>query len=129
MSTWLDRPSLALVYPAALPAAPGESRKGEDFLLERVIDGDRQCAIPIHLGHLTEKIRSMVRSSLQNVVLPLMNHFVCQRIDDLLRSVLAFSGDLLEQGEREANLAFGWRSATILIQARPRAPTADEHAD
>jgi hypothetical protein len=29
----LNRPSLAAVHFAALPAAPGKSREGEDFLL------------------------------------------------------------------------------------------------
>jgi hypothetical protein len=64
-----------------------------------MVDGDRQGAIPIHLGHLAEKIRSMIGSSLQDVVLPLMNHFVRQRAQDLLLAIFASLDDLLEQGK------------------------------
>jgi hypothetical protein len=61
-----------------------------------MVDGDRQGAVSIHLGHLAEKIRSMIRSPLQDVVLPLMNHFVRQGAHDLLLAILASLGDLLE---------------------------------
>jgi hypothetical protein len=95
--TRLNCPSLTWVYSAALPTAPGKSRERKDFLLQRMVDSDRQGAVPIHLGHLAEKIRSMVWPPFQGVVLPLVNHFVCQRIHDLLLAVLAPLGDLLEQ--------------------------------
>ena len=39
----------------------------------------------------------MIRSPLQDVVLPLMNHFVRQRAHDLLLAILAPLGDLFEQ--------------------------------
>jgi hypothetical protein len=64
-----------------------------------MVDGDRQGAVPIHLGHLAEKIRPMIRPPFQDIVLPLMNHFVRQRIHDLLLAVLASLGGLLEQGK------------------------------
>jgi hypothetical protein len=54
-----------------------------------MVDGNRQGAVPIHLGHLAEKIRTMIRPPLQDVVLPLMNHFVRQRAHDLLLAILA----------------------------------------
>lgn len=127
--TRLNRASLASVHVAALSAAPGESSQGEDFLLQRMVDGDCQSPVPVHFGHLAEKIRPMVRPPLQDVVLPLMNHLVRQRIHDLLLPVCAVLGDLLEQGKREANLAFAWRAKTLLIQSWPRASPTDEHAD
>jgi hypothetical protein len=72
-----------------------------------MVDGDRQGTVPIHLGHLAEKIRPMIRPPFQDIVLPLMNHFVRQRAHDLLLSILAPLGDLSEQGKREANFAPG----------------------
>jgi hypothetical protein len=72
-----------------------------------MVDGDRQGAVPIHLGHLAKKIRPMIRPPLLDVVLPLMNHFVRQRAHDLLLAILAPLGDLLEQGKGQANLAPG----------------------
>jgi hypothetical protein len=80
-----------------------------------MVDGDRQGAAPIHLGHLAEKIRSMIRPPLQDVVLPLMNHFVCQCVDDLLLAMLAPLECLLEQGKGQANFALGGRAKAILI--------------
>jgi hypothetical protein len=80
-----------------------------------MVDGDGQCTAPIHLGHLTEKIRSMIRPPLQDVVLPLMNHFVRQRIHDFLLAILAPLEYLLEQGKGQANFALGGRAKTILI--------------
>jgi hypothetical protein len=61
-----------------------------------MVDGDRQGAVSIHLVHLTEKIRPMIRSSLQDVVLPLMNHFVRQGAHDLLFAILTSLDNLLE---------------------------------
>jgi hypothetical protein len=57
----------------------------------------------------------MIWPPLQDVELPLMNHFVCQRIDNFLRAILVLLDDLLEQGEREANLALGRWAKTIPI--------------
>jgi hypothetical protein len=94
-----------------------------------MIDGDRKCTVLIHLGHLTEKIRPMIRSPLEDVVLPLMDHFVGQRAHDLLLAVLAPLGGLLEQGKGEANLSLGRRAKAILIQSGPRSSMTDEHAD
>jgi hypothetical protein len=96
VATWLNGPSLASVYSAALPTTPGELCKSQDFLLQRMVDGDRESAVSIHLGHLSEKARSMVWPLFQNVVLPLMNHFVRQRAPDLLLAILALLDNLLE---------------------------------
>src|SRR3954463_7275963 len=125
----LDRPSLASGPSTALPTTPGAPREGGDFLLERMVKGNRECTRPIHLGHLTEKIRPMIRSPLEDVVLPLMNHFVRQRAHDFLLAVLAPLGNLREQGKRKANLSLGRRAKAILIRSGPRPSMTDEHAD
>jgi hypothetical protein len=64
-----------------------------------MVDGDCQSAVSIHLGHLAEKVHPMIRPPLQDVVLPLMNHFVRQRAQDLLLAIFASLDDLLEQGK------------------------------
>jgi hypothetical protein len=61
-----------------------------------MVDGDRESAVSIHLGHLSQKARPMVWPLFQNVVLPLMNHFMCQRAPDLLLAILALLDNLLE---------------------------------
>jgi hypothetical protein len=71
----------------------------------------------------------MIRPPLQDVVLPLMNHFVRQRTHDLLLAILAPLDNLMEQGKGQANLAPGWRAKTIPIQSGPRPSTIHEHAD
>ena len=95
----LNRASLPLVQSATLLAAPGESSQGEDFLLQRMVDGERQGSVSIHLGHLAEKILSMIWPTLEDVELPLMNHFVRQRTHDLLLAARSLFGHLLEQGK------------------------------
>jgi hypothetical protein len=94
-----------------------------------MVDGDRQGAVPIHLGHLAEKIRPMIRSPLQDVELPLMNHFVRQRAQDLLLAIFASLDDLVEQGKGQANFAPRRRAKAIPIQSRPRSSTTYEQAD
>jgi hypothetical protein len=61
-----------------------------------MVDGDRQGTVPIHLGHLAEKVQPMIRPSLQDVELPLVDHFVGQRVHDLLLAILAPVDGLLE---------------------------------
>jgi hypothetical protein len=94
-----------------------------------MVDGDRQGAAPIHLGHLAEKIRSMIRPPLQDVELPLMDHFVSQRVHDFLLAIFAPLECLLEQGKGQANLAFGWRAKAILMEPWSWPSTTHEHAD
>ena len=125
----LNRPSLPLVQSATLLAAPGESSQREDFLLQRMVDGDGQGPVSIHLDHLAEKIRAMIRPPFQNVELPLMNHFMRQRIHDLLLPIIACLDNLLEQGKGEANFACDGRAKTLLIQPWLRSSTTHEHTD
>jgi hypothetical protein len=94
-----------------------------------MVDGDGQCTVPVHLGHLAEKIRPMIRPAFQDVELPLMNHFVGQGVDDFLLAILASLKRLLEQREREANFALGRWAKTVLIQPWPWAETTHEHTD
>jgi len=94
-----------------------------------MVDGDRHGAVPIHFGHFAEKIRPMVRPPLQDIVLPLMNHFMRQRTHDLLLTILALFGDLLEQGKGQANLTPSRRANAIPIESRPWSSTSHEQAD
>ena len=84
VATWLNRPPLAAVNPAALAAAPGKAGQGMHFLLERMIDRDGEFAVTIHFDHLSQKIRAMVRAPSEYVVLPLVNHFMCEGADKLM---------------------------------------------
>ena len=94
-----------------------------------MVDGDRQGPVSIHLGHLAEKILSMIWPPLEDVELPLMNHFVRECIHDLLLPILGCLDNLVEQGKREANLTLGWRAKTLLIQPWFRPSTTHEHTD
>jgi hypothetical protein len=71
----------------------------------------------------------MIRPPLQDVELPLMNHFVRQRVQNLLLAIRASLDNLMKQGKREANLAFGRRAKAISTQPWPGAASADEHTD
>jgi hypothetical protein len=84
VAAWLNRPPLAAVDPAALAAAPGKAGQGMHFFLEGMIDRDGEFAIPIHFAHLSQKVRAMVRAPSEYVVLPLVNHFMCEGADKLM---------------------------------------------
>ena len=90
MAAWLNRPPLASVDTAALPAAPSEAGEVKHFLLERMVDRDRQGAVPIHLGHLPQKFSSMIRPPFEDVVLPLMDHLVREGADELVPAILLY---------------------------------------
>src|SRR4026209_866945 len=94
-----------------------------------MVDRDRQSAVTIHLRHLAEKIRPMLRPPLQDVELPLMNHFVRQRVQNLLLAVRASPDNLMKQGKREANLACGLRAKAVSTQPWPGSASTDDHAD
>lgn len=87
VATWLNRPPMAAVNPAALAAAPGKAGQGMHFLLERMIDRDGEFAITIHFAHLSQKVRAMVRAPSEDVVLPLVNHFMCEGADELMSAI------------------------------------------
>ena len=125
----LNCPPLASVHSAALPTTPGKPREAQDFLPQGMIDGDRQGAVPVHFGHPTKKIPPMIRPSLQDVELPLMNHFMRQRAHNLPLTILAPLDGLSEQGKGEADFSFGRRAKTVLIPSGPRSLMIHEHAD
>jgi hypothetical protein len=91
-----------------------------------MVDGNRQGPVPIHFGHLAEKIWPMIRMPLEDVILPLMNHLVRQRVHDFLFAIFALLDDLLEEGKRQANLTPGRRANAVSVQPGPRSSTADE---
>lgn len=87
VAAWLYGPALAAVDAAALAAAPGEFREGLHFCLKRMVDRDSQFAVTIHLAHLAEKVRSVVRSAFEQVELPLMDHFMGEGADEFVAAV------------------------------------------
>jgi hypothetical protein len=91
MPSRLNRPPLAPIDAAALPAPPREAGEGEHFVLQRVVDRNGEGAVAIHFCHLAEKIRSMAGASLENVILPLMDHLMGQRADELGKAMWRLS--------------------------------------
>jgi len=99
-----DGPSLATIHTAALPAAPGKAGERDDLLLQRMVRRYGQHAITIHLGHLSQKVGSVVGTSLEDVVLPLMDHFVGQRAREFVLAIRSLREGLRQQRNREPNL-------------------------
>jgi hypothetical protein len=129
MSAWLNRPSLASVDTAALPAAPGEAGEGKHFLLERMVDRDRQGAIPIHLGHLPQKFSSVIRPPLEDVVLPLMDHLMRESANELVPAILRTGQQGFEEWKGEADFTLCGFVKRVRCPGRTRAGAAHEHAD
>lgn len=73
------------------------------FLFERMIDRDGEFAMTIHFRHLSQKICAMVRASLEDVVLPLMNHFMCEGAYELISSAGSTAQQEFEERKREAD--------------------------
>lgn len=76
VSARFDGPALAPVDATTLPASPGEFGESQHFFLQRMVERDRQRAVAIHLGHLAQEVLSMIRAAFQDIVLPLMDHFM-----------------------------------------------------
>jgi len=95
--------ALAPVDATALPAAPGKFRKVQHFLLERMVNRDGQGAIAVHLSHLAQKVRSMIRSPFEDIVLPLMDHFMGEGAGQFIQSIGCASQQGLEERERQAD--------------------------
>src|SRR5215831_3200276 len=79
-----DRAPLASIQTATLPAAPGKAGQCDDLFPQRVVHCNGQHAVAIHLGHLPQEVGPMIGPSLEDVILPLMNHLVRQRARDLV---------------------------------------------
>jgi hypothetical protein len=71
----LDGPALPSVEVSASLTAPGILGEGGYLMAKRVVDRNAE-AVSIHLSHHAAKIRPMVRAALQDIVLPLMDHFM-----------------------------------------------------
>src|SRR5512147_662324 len=75
-----------------------------------MVDGDGQSSVAIHLRHLPEKIWPMIWASLEDVVLPLMNHFMGDGADQLVPAVggrdrrISRGGDRLATTSRQEDL-------------------------
>jgi len=87
VATWPDSAPLSFIDFPASSALPGVRGKCPDRLVEPVPDRDAE-PIAVHGRHLVGKVRSVVRSSLEDIELPLVNHLVRQRADDLPFSLL-----------------------------------------
>jgi len=97
VAAWLNGPSLASVDSAALAAAPGKAGQGKHFLLERMVDRNGQLAVTIHFGHLSQKVLAMIRPPLEDVVLPLVNHFMREGADEFVPAMRRTGQQRLEE--------------------------------
>jgi hypothetical protein len=84
MAAWSDRFSLPSIDPSTVCASPGESRQGQYFPLQRVVGCDRHVSRAVHFSHLSQEGRPMIRSTFQEIELPLMNHFMSDRVQEFL---------------------------------------------
>lgn len=103
MAAWLDRFSLSSIGPPTVCAPPGESRQGQYFLLQRVVGGDRHFSRAVHFRHLSQEGQPMIRPTLQEIELPLMNHFMSDRIQELLFRIRGSVAESHKERERQAN--------------------------
>ena len=123
MAARLNGPALPLIEAPAVLASPGILGQRGDFFAERVVDRDSQ-AVTIHLGHHATKIGPMVRATLQDIVLPLVNHFVRQGHDGFVAGIRVVG---FKQHCRESDAA---PSGRFLDRAHERlswSDPADEH--
>ena len=125
----LNRPPLASVDPAALPAAPGKAGQGEHFLLERMVNRDGQDALTIHFGHLSQKVRAMVRTPLEDVVLPLVDHLVRESADELISAIGTACQQGFEERKRESDFTLRGSLRGTPAPGRARTGSTHEHAD
>lgn len=105
MPRWLDRVPLPVIQASTVFAAPGKSRQGANFFLQRVVDRDGDFAGSIHLRHFQEKIQAVIRPPFQHIELPLMNHLMGEGIEELLLCERGPFGEPFQQREGEADLS------------------------
>lgn len=97
MSLRLDRFPLSPVETSAVDALPDESRQGDHFLLQRVIRRDSHFSRTIDLRHFPQKYEAMIGSPSQDIELPLVDHFMCQSVDQFLLQLRRARGQLLKE--------------------------------
>lgn len=123
MASRLNGPALPLIEAAAVLAAPGIFGQRGDFFCQGVIDRDAE-AVTIHLTHHATKIGPVIRATFQDIVLPLVNHFVRQGHDGFVARLRVIG---LKQHRRQSDAtSSGW----WLGGARERlswTDPADEH--
>ncbi len=124
MPSGLNAAALSPVNGTALLAAPGELSQCRDLFVHRVIDGNTE-AMPVHPAHHAAEICSMIRAALQNIVLPLVNHFMRQRRDSLLVSVRSVSMQK-DRGQFDAAPPAG--IACFIRQSMSRPRSGDEQS-
>jgi hypothetical protein len=101
----VDGSSPATIEFSALLALPDMSCECPHFLREGVINRDTQKPVTVDLPHLSTKVRPMIRSSLQDVILPLMDHLVGQCVEDDLFAAHSIRRHLADQGEGQSDAA------------------------
>lgn len=101
----VDGSSPATIDFSAPLASPDMSRERLHFLREGVINRDAQKPVTVDLPHLSTKVGPMVRSALQDVVLPLMDHLVGQCVEDDLFAARSIRRHLPDQGEGQSDAA------------------------
>ena len=129
VAAWLNGPSLASVDSAALAAAPGKAGQGKHFLLERMVDRNGQLAVTIHFGHLSQKVLAMIRPPLEDVVLPLVNHFVRDSADELISAIGTTCQQGFEERKRESDFTLRGSMRGASAPGRARTGSTHEHAD
>jgi hypothetical protein len=82
---------------------PSKSRQGQDFLFQRVVGRDRYFSRTIHLRHLFQEGSPMIRSPLQEIKLPLMNHFMSNGVQEFLFRIGRSGPKPREEWKRQAN--------------------------
>jgi hypothetical protein len=123
MAAWLDCFSLSSIDPPTGCAPPGEWGQGQYFLLQRVVGGDRHFSRAVHFRHFSQKVRPMIRTTLQEIELPLMNHFMSDRVQELLFRIRRSVAESHKKWKRQANFS------TALTDRCPWPTTAGEHTD
>jgi len=59
----------------------------------------------VDLGHFSQKLQAMIRSTLQHIELPLMDHFMSQGVEEFLLRVWCPCGELFKERERKTNFS------------------------
>jgi len=121
--------ALTAIHSSAILTAPGKLGQRLHFIVERVVDRNRDHPAPVHLGHLPHKIRAVIRLPLQDVELPLMNHFMGQGVEQFLLGVGGSFGQALHQRLGETDLPLGSIRSRFVELSWARASATDEHAD
>ena len=124
MPARLNGPTVSLVDATAVLAPPGISGQCGHFFAQRVIDRDAK-AVSIHLGHHAAKIGAMIRATLQDIVLPLVNHFVRQGHNGF---VVLLQVVWLKKHGRQPDTTSSGRLLGGARERLPRSDPADKHS-